>query len=715
MSIDTINERSKAMRFTGRILFLTEDTSLIRQQLEASGDEARALEDHLAQRLSQDDLPLMNNISTDEITPGWVCFYYDETLGQYVYVGMREGAVKKDEVKNGGFAIVVSGLSKGCGSSRETAPYAEKWAGIQLVIAKSIEKIYGQNSQNIGLLTSTDFGLIERIRRGEEIALAEFTTGLDPISQSIVEHGGLFNYNKARLAGKVSPPPVETQSLTSQLVEVGQISRAEADSPMFQNVVQQAVANSNQPSQRPMNIVEKIIARHAFVKAGGIGVEAVKPGDALFAVADVRFSHEYVTPMAESLFKQALGADARVTEPQSVFAFRDHLTFLSKVMSTKHREMGLLEKADGLATTQESFTTSQGIKLYGENPEGGSEAICHNAVVEDLALPGQIVIGTDSHTCMAGVLGCFAFGVGSTDMANAWYTKDIRIRVPETVRYVLKGRKRADVAAKDVMLFILATDYMKTSQGIGKVLEFAGEDLMNWPMDERATLTNMSVEAGGFTGIIEPDEATLAYIVTMRGLDAETVRDGFIYSDPEAEYAATFEIDLDQVRPMVALPGDPRNGIPIDKLTEEVRIDAAYGGSCTGGKMADMDMYATVLRNALSRGQRVAPGVHLYLQFGSQKIKQYARAKGYIEIFTAAGAELIDPSCGACINAGPGASPNAETVTVSAQNRNFPGRSGPGKLYLASPYVVAASAIAGKIVEPEEFLFPENIDPSIVV
>ena len=268
MSTDTINGRSKAMRFTGRILFLTEDTSLIRQQLEATGDEAKALEDELAQRLTNDDLPLMNNISTDEITPGWVCFYYDETLGQYVYVGMREGAVKKDEVKNGGFAVVVSGLSKGCGSSRETAPYAEKWAGIQLVIAKSIEKIYGQNSQNIGLLTSTDFGLIERIRRGEEIALAEFTNGLDPISQSIVEHGGLFNYNKARLAGKVSPPPVETQSLTHQLIEVGQISRAEADSQMFQNVILQAVGNSNQPSQRPMNIVEKIIARHAFVKAG---------------------------------------------------------------------------------------------------------------------------------------------------------------------------------------------------------------------------------------------------------------------------------------------------------------------------------------------------------------------------------------------------------------------------------------------------------------
>jgi 3-isopropylmalate/(R)-2-methylmalate dehydratase large subunit len=663
----TIEKRPDHIKFSGRILFLTDDTSLIRQQLEATGEAAAALEAELAARLSNGDLPLMSNISTDEITPGWVCFYYDETLGQYVYVGMRESAVKKDEVKNGGFAVVVSGLSKGCGSSRETAPYAEKAAGVQLVIAQSIEKIYGQNSQNIGLLTSTDFGLIERVRRGDDIALSEFTKGLDPISQDIVSHGGLFNYNKARLSGKVTPPPLET-------------------------------------GPRPMTIVEKIIARHAFVSAGKIGVEAVKPGDALFALADVRFSHEYVTPMAESLFKQALGADARVSSPESVFAFRDHLTFLGRVMSPKHREMGLLERAEGLATTQESFTSKQKIRLYGESPEGGSEAICHNAVVEDLALPGQIVIGTDSHTCMAGVLGCFAFGVGSTDMANAWYTKDIRIRVPETVRYVLKGKKRPDVAAKDVMLFILASEYMKTSKGIGKVLEFAGEDLKNWAMDERATLTNMAVEAGGTTGIIEPDEVTLEYVVRTRGLDAEEVRKGFTYSDSDAQYAAVFEIDLDEIGPMVATPGDPRNGIPIEELEGEVRIDAAYGGSCTGGKMADMDMYASVLENALAHGKRVADGVHLYIQFGSQKIKQYARQRGYIELFERAGAELIDPSCGACINAGPGASPSAETVTVSAQNRNFPGRSGPGKLYLASPYVVAASAIAGKIIDPKEFL-----------
>jgi 3-isopropylmalate/(R)-2-methylmalate dehydratase large subunit len=656
MTLEKTTRRPERIKFDGRVLYLTEEVSQIRRQLE----EGVGLE-------YEPGRALMNNISTDEITPGWVCFYYDETLGEYVYVGMREGAVKKDEVRNGGFAVVVSGLSKGCGSSRETAPFAEKAAGLQLVIAKTIEKIYGQNCQNIGLLTSNDFGLIERIRNGEEIPLEEFTRGLDPISKQIVEYGGLFNYNKARLAGEVAPPALDTKA-------------------------------------RPMNIVEKIVARHAFVRAGEIGVEAVKPGDALFAVADVRFSHEYVTPMAESLFKQALGKGARVTEAESVYAFRDHLTFIGRVMSDDKKKMGLLERANGLATTQESFTEQQGIRLYGGTEERGSEAICHNAVVEDIALPGQLVIGTDSHTCMAGVLGCFAFGVGSTDMANAWYTKDIRVKVPEVVRFVLKGEKRADVSAKDVMLVILATDYMKQGKGIGQVLEFAGEGLRDWNIDERATLTNMAVEAGGFTGIIEPDGVTLEYLKKTRGLSEEEIRRGFLKSDPDAEYAASFEIDLGEVRPMVATPGDPRNGLPISDLSEPVKIDIAYGGSCTGGKMADMDMYAAVLKRAVEQGKRVAPGVHLYLQFGSQKIKEYALSRGYIEIFERAGAELIDPSCGACINAGPGASRTAEQVTVSAQNRNFPGRSGPGQVYLASPFVVAASAVAGHIIEPEEFL-----------
>jgi 3-isopropylmalate/(R)-2-methylmalate dehydratase large subunit len=187
----------------------------------------------------------------------------------------------------------------------------------------------------------------------------------------------------------------------------------------------------------------------------------------------------------------------------------------------------------------------------------------------------------------------------------------------------------------------------------------------------------------------------------MRGLSGENLRPLIVRADPDAEYAATFTLDLSAIVPMVATPGDPKNGIPLSELAAaggEVKVDIAYGGSCTGGKKADMDMYAAVLRGALERNQRVADGVRLFIQFGSQHIRRYAEERGYIEIFERAGAELIDPSCGACIRAGPGASERPDQVTVSAINRNFPGRSGPGKVYLASPMVVAASALAGKIV-----------------
>jgi 3-isopropylmalate/(R)-2-methylmalate dehydratase large subunit len=648
-------KRAEKLRFSGRILYLTEDPDLLVRQLKEtlnlSPDSNRAL---------------INNISTDEITPGWVCFYYDETLGEYALVGLRGNHIKHMMVKNGGFDVIVSGQSKGCGSSRETAPYSELTAGIKLVVARSIEKIYGQNCQNIGLLTTTDFSILDRIAKGEEVALSEFTKGLDPISAAIVEHGGLFSYNRARMRGEVKQPIPSTP-------------------------------------KRAMTLVEKIVAAKAIADptTGRLGVDAVKPGDALFCYTDVRFTHDYVTAMAEALWKQGFKDEAKVQDPKSVYAFRDHLTFLPVVMSEEHKKMGLLEKADKLAVVQERFTTEQSIRLYGEVQDGGSEAICHNAVLEDIALPGTIVIGTDSHTCTAGALGCFAFGVGSTDMANAWFTKDIRVTVPKSVRFILRGKKKPNVTAKDVMLYVMAQPYIKGSKAIGQVLEFSGDGLMELSLDERATLTNMAVEAGATTGIIEPDDVVLDYLVKMRGVDREKVRKMMLFSDPGAEYAATFEIDLAKIEPMVALPGDPRNGIDIKNLGAEVPVNIAYGGSCTGGKMADMDMYASVLSRALAQNRRVADGVKFYIQFGSQKIKAYAEERGYIDIFQRAGAELINPSCGACIKAGPGVSDNPDQVSISAINRNFPGRSGPGKVYLASPLVVAASAIEGKIVGPD--------------
>lgn len=645
---------SDTVKFGGRILFVTEDSETLKRQF--AGEDLDSVPTNLA-----------DNISTDEITPGWVCFWYDETLGSYTHVALRNGAVERDSIKGGGFEVMVAGRSKGCGSSREQAPYSEKYAGIRLVIAKTLEKIYRQNCQNIGLYTSTDFSLIDRIRAGESIPVEEFTRGLDPISKSVVEKGGLFEFNRARLAGEINPPLPETRA-------------------------------------RPMTMVEKIIAKHAITDAaaGTTGVDGVKPGDAMFCRADVRFSHDYVTPMASALFTQAFGNDAEIRDADNVYAFRDHLTFLGQVMPEKQKKQGLLQLADNLAVTQEEFCERKGIRLYGEVEGGGSEAICHNAVLEDIALPGELVIGTDSHTCTAGALGCFAFGVGSTDMANAWFTRDVRVTVPETLRVELNGKLPSDVSGKDLMLFIMSDSYFKEGRAIGQVLEIAGDALNDMALDERATLTNMAVEAGATTGIIEADEITVEYITRMRGIDADRVREGFVRSDEDAEYAHRISIDVTELRPMVATPGDPRNGMPVSDLGEPISINIAYGGSCTGGKDTDMDLYASVLKPAVERGMRVKEGVRFFIQFGSQKIKKTAEAKGYIELFQKAGAELVNPSCGACIKAGPGVSQSSEDVTVSAINRNFPGRSGPGQVYLASPQVVAASALAGRIVTPKE-------------
>ena len=648
-----------AVQLTGRVLYLTEDAALLGEQL-----DGRTLRFDPAR-------PLLANISTDELTPAWACYYYDQTLARYCLVGLRGGSVSRDAVKNGGFQVIVSGASKGCGSSRETAPYAELSCGVRVVFAPSFEKIYLQNCQNIGLLTSTDFSLLERLEQGEALELSQFSAQLSAISRAIVEAGGLFAYNRARLSGAHAP------ELPARPV-------------------------------RPMTLAEKILATHTVRDAARdvLGLAAVAPGDALFARADLRFSHEYVTPMADALFRAGFGEDTRVADPDSLVLFRDHLTFLESVMPEQHKKLGLVEQSRELVTVQQAFAKRHGVRLFGEvdrdGKAAGSEAICHNKVIEDLALPGELVIGTDSHTCMAGVLGCLAFGVGSTDMANAWLTRDVRVDVPQSVHVVLNGALGAGVCAKDVMLYLLARPEIKDGGAVGKVLEFDGPALAALSLGERATLTNMAVEAGAFTGIIAADDVVVEYLMAMRGSSREALERRLVRADPDAEYAFTIELDLSQIPVMVALPSDPRKGIPLAELEQqvgsEVRIDIAYGGSCTGGKISDMDLYAEVIREALERGLRVAPGVSFYLQFGSQHVRRYAAERGYIELFEKVGASLLEPSCGACIRAGPGTSSSPDQVTVSAVNRNFPGRSGPGKVYLASPRVIAASAIAGKIV-----------------
>ena len=234
-------------------------------------------------------------------------------------------------------------------------------------------------------------------------------------------------------------------------------------------------------------------------------------------------------------------------------------------------------------------------------------------------------------------------------------------------------------------------------------MEYCGEAIEELSVDERATMTNMAAEIGGFTGIVAPDAKVVDFLVERRGMNrigAETLIEG-LHSDPEARYAHLIELDAAEIYPMVATPGDPGNGKFVRELNTPVPVEIAYGGTCTAGKNEDMDMYAQVLGEALKQGRRVADSCQFYIQFGSQETREYCVRSGYLDIFEKAGAHVIEPSCGACINAGPGVSTRTDQVVISAQNRNFPGRSGPGLMYLASPLTVAASAVAGYIVEFE--------------
>jgi len=244
---------------------------------------------------------------------------------------------------------------------------------------------------------------------------------------------------------------------------------------------------------------------------------------------------------------------------------------------------------------------------------------------------------------------------------------------------------------------------VRSGKALAKVMEYAGEAIEDLSVDERATMTNMAAEIGGFTGIVAPDKKAVDFLVERRGMkrsEAESMIAG-LYSDPGASYAHVIELDAAEITPMVATPGDPGNGKYVRDLHTPVPVEIAYGGTCTAGKNEDMDMYALVLADALRHGRRVAGSVEFYIQFGSQETREYCLRKGYLDTFEKAGARVIEPSCGACINAGPGVSTRPDQVVISAQNRNFPGRSGPGQMYLASPLTVAASAVAGYIVEYE--------------
>ncbi|VCU68336.1 2,3-dimethylmalate dehydratase large subunit [Pigmentiphaga humi] len=632
-----------AIRFDGRILYLSDDPACIESQL-----AGRDL-------MLQEAGPLRDNVSTDEITPVTVMLSYDERLGSHPYVGLQAGGrrpIGRDAVRNGGFVATVAGKRYGKGSSREHSPLAELSAGIRLIVAESFERIYQQNCDNLGILTTTDFDVLRRIEAGEAIPMDCFLQGRDALTQAIIRSGGLMAYSR----------------------------RA--------NWPQQGAGDASERAGG-LTLVEKIIRRHLHPDT-----PAATPGSGVFVRADWRFAHDYFTGMSAHLMHRAYGKPAALRDPERIVAFHDHLVLAPQ--SVPHVRGGLLPEVVSLVGGHHDFARDYPVRVHGELADGsGAEGICHALMTERYALPGEVVAGTDSHTPHAGALGCLAFGVGSTDMANSWVTGYVRCKVPETLRVEISGRLRPGVTAKDIVLELLKSEPVRRGDAIGAVFEYGGAAVRAMSVDERATLTNMVAELGGFTGIVEPDERTVAFLKERR--DTEVTLEGWMRSDPDARYRSVIRIDGAAVKPMVARPGDPGNGMEAEALDQPVRVDIAYGGSCTGGKRDDFDAYHEVLAWGLARGRRVAPHTRFYLQFGTMAVKAYCEEQGYLETFAQAGVTLVMPGCGSCANCGPGQSTEAAEVTISAINRNFPGRSGPGSVWLASPYTVAASALAGRI------------------
>lgn len=649
-----------------RVLFLTKDLELIRRQL-YEGLDLRMTD------LRVEDL--LDDINTDVMTPAWVCFDHEPAvIAENAYAGLiHEGrrVFEPHALLDGGFEVIVSGHRKGTGSSRETAAQCERWSGIRVVIAASFAPIHERNNINLGQLMG-DHEMLEKLQAGESIPLNEFTSQYDPVTRLIVENGGILPFARRLGDGEVSLPELNT-------------------------------------GPRPMTMVEKMVSNKLLGKNGS--ARYVKPGDAVLSQVDGGYSHEFTTGQVHEFLKQEYGDDYTLPNPSKYAVFEDHLLYATGVP----RFGRFAEKIQTLRDLQGVFQQHTGVRDYSAE-DGISPGICHQVAREEFIDVGDFIQATDSHTCMGGATNALAYGVGSTEYANLVHNQFAFVQVPESIRFELEGALDPGCTAKDVILHILWR-YAANSETLDRSMEFGGPGLTNLSMDERATLCNMATECSAKTGICEPDDRTVDWLLKRRpGLSEEVVRGAFVLPDEGAEYhGGVHTIDLSEIRPMVAHPGNPDEGIPSDPTNGayiddlgEVSIDIAYAGSCTAGKDDDFAYYAQVTEAALDAGVRIPEGVDCYIQFGSKTVKDLSEKNGWSEMFERAGIELIDPGCGACIGAGPGISDDAEQVTISAINRNYQGRSGPGKLYLASPLTVMASAFVGKISAWDPDIFAQG-------
>jgi 3-benzylmalate isomerase len=457
----------------------------------------------------------------------------------------------------------------------------------------------------------------------------------NPVEAAIVAAGGLFAFNQQRLSGQTHTPASPTP-------------------------------------RRAMTLAEKLLARasgHAYVQ----------PGDVVFVKVDLAMSHDAIAGPVGQLFYQQFGKTAKVWDASRIVLVADHFIQINDIR--------LDQKAIVMHQQMVEFANQQGCHLLDVVSPGDAAGICHVLLPEKgFIRPGMVIAGTDSHSCTYGAFGCLSTGIGTTDMANLFATGDMWIRVPNTLRFELTGTLPAHISAKDIMLFILGQ--IGCDGAIGKVMEFGGGVISQLSIDERMTLANMAIECGAMCGLIPPDDTTLKYMQN-KGVKVDDID---FSGDPNAEYEQIYTFDLSNLSPQIARPPKPDQVVNIYEL-ENVKITRAFIGSCTGGKLYDLAQAADVLRD-----RQVAPDVSLFVVPASQEIKQQAEALGYLQILEQAGAQILKTGCGACINAGIGVLAPGE-VGIYATNRNFKGRSGDptAQNYLASPRVVAISAVKGKI------------------
>jgi 3-isopropylmalate/(R)-2-methylmalate dehydratase large subunit len=416
-----------------------------------------------------------------------------------------------------------------------------------------------------------------------------------------------------------------------------------------------------------LNLAEKILAAHADRREVG-------PGEFVNVRVDLIVSNDITAPIAIREFRR-LGV--KVFDPAKIVMVPDHFVPNKDILSAEQ------------ARLMRDFSREQGIRYF----EVGQMGIEHVLIPElGLVLPGDCVIGADSHTCTYGAVGAFATGMGSTDIAAAMATGDIWMKVPPTIKFIYHGVPGKWVGGKDLILYTIGD--IGVDGALYAAMEFTGGAVEALSMDGRFTMANMAIEAGGKAGIFHVDNKTQLYI------KSKAKRDYLVYEpDSDATYARVIEYDVSTVEPQVAMPHSPANARPVSQVGE-VEIDQAVIGSCTNGRIDDLRLAAQVFKK-----HRVRPGVRCIIIPGTQQVYLDALAEGLIEIFIKAGAVVSTPTCGPCLGGHMGVLAEGERC-VSTTNRNFVGRMGSTKseVYLANPAVAAASAAAGRIVHPDEVM-----------